>query len=554
MSLDSDALIESIFQRLDFAELAQVIPARSDLYYNPILLMSFFGEHELALELSDDFLEATIGKADRERALAHHAKARALRDAGQPKAALPHFSAAIELADSDAMKSMFSLQLAAAEAKTGQIGSALARADITDADRQNPSGLHRLEQEILIEEAVAQGDYETAYSILGTMSTAEATRLKARISAAARAAKIAVSQDAAVIDARVAEETAKLEAERVERALAEARAARARLLSFAMAMLAVFSIISAFYVLTQLRRERAWRIREQSMKAEIEVLAVRAQGAARAKQQFISMMSHEIRTPLNHIMPTVQSYIERESGDPRSRIMCRIIDRAANRLLRISDEISMLAGGTDTLVFMPEEFALDDLLDSIASEKSKGYVLNESLELVVEAGATLPSHIAADRTKIDRVLVALLENALKFGGHAAVDLAMRFEDAPEQDDGAPGVAGHMVFSVTDRGGGIPDEDMQRVMLPFTQKDMSTTRPVDGMGVGLTLVALLCRVMEAEFTLDGQFETRGETGTKIGTRATVRVPAFRTDGRGTWKPAEESELRKAARAQLLAAAA
>jgi len=544
LSLDSSALVESIQQRMKLAPLAKVAPTNSDLYYNITTLMSYFGEHEIALDLSSDFLSSTVGSTDRERAFANHAHARILRDSGKASASIPYFKAAIRLSETDSMKSVFTVQLAAAEAKAGLIPSAIARAGITPSDRENYATIDRGKQEILVEEAAYNGDFQTAFTILSHMKTEQAARLKTRITSASRAAKFAVSQDAAVIDARIAEETAKLDAERVERQLAEARADRARLVSFITIALLIISLIAAFYVFMQFRRERVWRIREQKTSAEIETLAIRAQGATRAKQQFISMMSHEIRTPLNHIIPTVQSYVAHTRNDPKGRIMCRIIDRASNRLLRMSDEIGMLSGGTDTMIYMPEEFAVTDILASIEAEKKKGYVLNDSLELDITISEDLPSHIAADPNKIGRVLVALLENSLKFGGHAKVGLHMSFEDAEPGED-----HGYMSFAITDQGGGIPPKDMDRVMLPFTQKDMSMTRPADGMGVGLTLVSLFCRVMKADFSLDGQVLTDG----RLGTRATVRMPAYRTNGTGTWKPAEESELRKSVRAQLAQAA-
>jgi len=539
-------VLESTVQKLEYAKQARARPKTSDILYNPIIVLAFHDEFEKAHELSTLFLNQVQSQPSDETGLAYHARARMFAMAENHKDAIPAFEDAIANHTSDVVKNHMRLQLAASLAKSGSVDRAVKIVESVTGEPLDISATNAAAKTVLIEKAAADADFQTAYTIQRRVYDAETARLRRRIGSAARASKLAVTMDSEVLDARTAEEAATIETALIQQELAETRAFRAIIIAALVGLLAFVSIAAAIHIRKQWKVEQRLRIRQEELTTENQILGVRAQAAARAKQQFISMMSHEFRTPLNHIMPVVDNFLAHNREDPKGRVLAKIIDEAAHRVLRMIDEINMLAGGTDTLRDHPDEFAIEDILALIETEKSKGYVLNSSLKLHIERLPGLPTHIAADEAKLGRILLALLENGLKFGEDRPVTLRLGFETDPDGTNGE----GTLIFEVIDQGGGIPKARLDTLMQPFTQADMSMTRPQDGLGIGLTLVSLLCRVTGAKFGMEGDYELNGQTGV----RAIVRAPVFATDGTGTWEPTPETELQKFAREEMLAKAA
>lgn len=85
-----------------------------------------------------------------------------------------------------------------------------------------------------------------------------------------------------------------------------------------------------------------------------------------------------------------------------------------------------------------------------------------------------------------RVLVNLVDNALKFGGAAEIVVTPQ--------------AGALAISVLDRGPGIPAESLEAVFEPFVRLETSRNRNTGGTGLGLAIARQLAQAMDATLTL------------------------------------------------------
>src|SRR3546814_22225 len=92
-------------------------------------------------------------------------------------------------------------------------------------------------------------------------------------------------------------------------------------------------------------------------------------------------------------------------------------------------------------------------------------------------GATgLGANVLGDRVRFRQILLNLLTNAVKFtdrGGSVRVRV----------DQSDPNGIG---IRITDTGIGMSGEDLERVLRPFERVDVRTTRPTEGVGLGLAL--------------------------------------------------------------------
>src|SRR5581483_1378467 len=92
--------------------------------------------------------------------------------------------------------------------------------------------------------------------------------------------------------------------------------------------------------------------------------------------------------------------------------------------------------------------------------------------------SNVPHHLIGDPERLKQVLINLLGNATKFT--ASGEIVLRVENEPN-----PLTAGHLLFSVSDTGIGIPKDQLSTIFEAFAQVDSSITRKYGGTGLGLT---------------------------------------------------------------------
>ena len=197
--------------------------------------------------------------------------------------------------------------------------------------------------------------------------------------------------------------------------------------------------------------------------------------AQQARERFFGNISHEIRTPLSLILLAAADIRQRAAGalDERSLGNLGAVSDAAHKLLRLVDELLLLAAGQeDKLRMNPEPVDLVSLVEHAViawrpSAEAAG------LELHHEMPRTLAASV--DPTAIERVVSNLLSNAIKYtprGGRVRIELAA----GPDT----------IRLSVLDTGLGIDPELATRLFGRF-ERAAGEDRRKAGTGIGLALV-------------------------------------------------------------------
>jgi signal transduction histidine kinase len=196
-----------------------------------------------------------------------------------------------------------------------------------------------------------------------------------------------------------------------------------------------------------------------------------AEAASRAKSVFLANVSHELRTPLALILGPTRRLLG--DCDEAWRRDLEIVERNAQALLKhVSDllDVAKLEAGR----MEPNVSALD-LAELVRRTASLFEVVarERGVTLAIEAPETFA--FAADAPKLERVLLNLLSNAMKFvpdGGRVRVGL-----DAA--DDG-------VVLSVEDDGPGVPVAMREAIFERFRRGDDRASRRFGGTGLGLAI--------------------------------------------------------------------
>jgi signal transduction histidine kinase len=208
----------------------------------------------------------------------------------------------------------------------------------------------------------------------------------------------------------------------------------------------------------------------------------------RLKDEFVAVASHELRTPLAAVYGAAIT-LKRHDLDPETRdSMLDVIFHESDRLARIVNDVlwaSRLESGS--LPTAIERCDAVELTEAVVTDTRPGLPAGCSLELT--RTPALPA-VAADPEKLRRVLVNLVENAVKYspdGGRIDIELASS--------------DGYVRFSVRDRGLGIPEVELERIFDKFHRLDPYLQRGVGGTGLGLYICRELVRQMNGRIWVE-----------------------------------------------------
>ena len=241
-----------------------------------------------------------------------------------------------------------------------------------------------------------------------------------------------------------------------------------------------------------------WHGREQSLVARLQELDT-------AKTGFMSTVSHELRTPLTSITGYVELLLDAEAGELNSpqRRMLEVISRNTRRLRELIEDmliLSKIESGAFRIARRPVDVAklVEKALEAIAPAAAKA-----SIGLHSEVYG--PLELTADPDQLDRALMNLLTNAVKF------TLAEGTVTVTGRRDG-----GEVVIAVADTGMGIPAAEQQALFARFFRASNAIHQAIPGTGLGLAIVRTIVD------NHGGRVDIRSTE--KVGTTVTIRLPA------------------------------
>jgi signal transduction histidine kinase len=218
----------------------------------------------------------------------------------------------------------------------------------------------------------------------------------------------------------------------------------------------------------------------------------------RLKDQFIRVAAHELKTPVAIVKGYSLTLMRTdETLSPRSRRMLEAIDRGAERIHRIvEDLIEVSQAFLDVLKISPVPVDLDALVRAAVAA-----LPTSALErVVVRRTGSGPLTVRADPVRTRRALANLLSNALKYspaGGTIEVML------------GADSLSGEAECSIRDQGVGIPREGQERIFHLFYSAHTDSPNDYGGMGVGLYMAKELIKRQDGRIWFESE-EGKGST--------------------------------------------
>ena len=247
------------------------------------------------------------------------------------------------------------------------------------------------------------------------------------------------------------------------------------------------------------------RAAEQLARAAIEL--EQAHELERIKDHIFSTISHETRTPLSLIQGYAELLEDRYPGDDLVPGLVDGVERLTAQIGAIVDYAALLGGHMPlfrTLVSPAE-------LVKALVERERARVAQAHLQLEVELEPDLPG-VYVDPRRIDQVLAALLDNAIKF-----TPAGRRVGISARRSGACVGIA------VWDTGPGLDPAILAGIGEPFRQADMGDAGRRGGMGLGLAIATQIVDLHGANLDI--------ATGHGAGTRFEVMLPIAEEPGEG-----------------------
>lgn len=222
--------------------------------------------------------------------------------------------------------------------------------------------------------------------------------------------------------------------------------------------------------------------------------------------QFTADASHDLRTPVAVIRATAEITLRRQRTDSEYRV-------ALSKVLETSEETSELIENLLTLAradagAVSMDMHTLDLAKHVLKAKERGAVLSADKKLDVTARTPpKPVWIEADAIAIDRLLLILVDNAVKYtptGGRCEIELSREGDRAQ--------------IMVRDTGIGISVNDLPSIFERFVRADSTRSRETRGAGLGLAIARWITEMH------GGTIAVESEIG--VGSAFRVSFPALR----------------------------
>jgi len=219
--------------------------------------------------------------------------------------------------------------------------------------------------------------------------------------------------------------------------------------------------------------ERTAELEQRSQ--ELADTNVRLEEMGRHKSQFLANMSHELRTPLNSIIGYTKLMLDGLEGDiseEQRKDLHTVYTNSKHLLELINDLLDLSKIEAGKVVLNYEAFTISELLDGVVP--SMGQLAREKGLTLTYSVAPDIDHLYADKAKTKQVLINILGNAVKFTNEGSVKLNVAEADSD------------IIFSVTDTGMGIKEEDLEAIFDSFKQVGPAQIAGYEGTGLGLAI--------------------------------------------------------------------
>lgn len=287
--------------------------------------------------------------------------------------------------------------------------------------------------------------------------------------------------------------------------------------------------------------------RNKQVIEEVRRRSVKAEANSKAKSEFIANMSHDLRTPITGILGMVQDMLNTADHAEASlatknslkdasvlRNMIETVQRDGYYLMGATDELLQLCNEILEVVRL-ESGKLEDNVESFDIHSLITHNIDllqpvarhKKLQLLYDIDNSVPQFLSGSRIYLDRVLLNLISNALKFTEEGSVKISAKLLHSSNPSISV--VTGEEIrikILVEDTGVGIPEDKFDTIFEHFSRLTPSYEGLYKGAGLGLYTVKRYIKAMDGRIDVSSKLNK--------GTCFTITLPFTVSDHADTIK--------------------
>ena len=201
----------------------------------------------------------------------------------------------------------------------------------------------------------------------------------------------------------------------------------------------------------------------------------KAEESNRLKTEFLHNISHEIRTPMNGIIGFSELLDDPDVSSEKRSFYSRIVQNSSRQLLRIIDDILEISNlETKQGQLNENQFCLNEFLMELFSIFNLRSRETDIAFTIKKEWNDNESQIITDKSKLNKIVSNLLENAFRYTTNGSIELGYNITDD------------NLVIYVKDTGIGISPENHETIFERFSQEEKEISRKYGGLGLGLSI--------------------------------------------------------------------
>ena len=231
---------------------------------------------------------------------------------------------------------------------------------------------------------------------------------------------------------------------------------------------------------------------------DFNVMAERIESLVVSQQRLNRDISHELRSPLARLNVALE--IAKQKSSPQTAPILARIEKESDRLNEMISRLLTLAKlETGSEIVEPRRLDLGSLVRDVAEDADfEAHIKGRSVGVTMDGTIEVLGNENLLRSAVENVL----RNAVRY---TAEGTAVSVELASQN--------GHAVLTVSDHGGGVPNEELQNLFRPFYRVGEDRTRSTGGTGLGLAI---------AERAVKAHHGTIAARNTDDGLEVTIRL--------------------------------